>query len=503
MRSALSALLLAGLLTGCADPPDPGVLRMGLSNPPQNLDPRYATDATSSRVNRLLYRRLVEFDARSRPIPSLATWERTAPDRYRFTLGAEGRTFSDGRRLDAEDVLATYRSVLDPRMGSPHRALLAMVSDIRTLGPDSVEFVLDRPDPLFPAYLAIGILPADLIATGHPFERTPVGSGEFRFVSWPEQGRLVIERVWDRQRFEFVAVPDPNVRVMKLLRGEIDMLQNDLPPELFRLLRSRPDVVVDQTPGTNFAYLGFNLEDPVTGRAEVRRAIAHGIDRQAVIRHVFDGAAREAQAFFPPEHWAGADDLEPYRYDPALAREFLEGAGYGPSHPLQLVLKTSNDPFRVRLATILQAQLAEVGIEAEVRSYDWGTFYDDVKSGRFQMYGLSWVGVKTPDIFRYAFHSASVPPSGANRGRYRNPRFDSVLDQISGIDTIDRQAPLYAELQRILLQDLPYVPLWYEDQVVAARRGLDGYRVAPDGNYDGLKRARRPQPIAETHVAIR
>jgi peptide/nickel transport system substrate-binding protein len=122
----------------------------------------------------------------------------------------------------------------------------------------------------------------------------------------------------------------------------------------------------------------------------------------------------------------------------------------------------------------------------QVKSYDWGTFFGDVKAGRFQLYGLTWVGVRTPDIFRYAFHSASVPPDGANRGRYRSRQADWLIDTARAEPDLALQAVLYREIQRQLLADLPYIPLWYEDQVLAARRNLSGYRLAPDGNYDGL-----------------
>lgn len=492
MRCAwLWGLGLLVLLAGCGNPIEPNGIRMGLAGPPQNLDPRFATDATSSRVNRLLYRGLVDFDPEGRPVPALARWERLDPDRYRFTLGEAGRTFSDGGRLTAQDVVATFASILDPATRSPHRPLLALITRMAALGTEQVEFELSRPDPLFPAYLTLGILPAARIAAGHPFERAPVGSGSFRFLAWPEQGRLVLERVADGERLELQVVAEPSVRVMKLLRGEIDLLQNDLPPELFRWLQGRAEVRVEARPGSNFSYLAFNLEDPHTAKLAVRRAVAQAIDRAAIIRYVFDGAAREAQALFPPDHWAGAPDLVPHAYDPDRARALLAEAGYDETHPLRLVYKTSNDPFRVRLATLIQAQLAQVGIRVVVQSYDWGTFYDDVKSGRFQMVSLSWVAVRTPDIFRHAFHSGSVPPDGVNRGRYRSERVDAVLDDIAALEDLAPQVPQYRVLQRLLLEDLPYVPLWYEDQRLAARAEIGGYRLSAEGNYDGLQGVRR------------
>jgi peptide/nickel transport system substrate-binding protein len=473
-------------LVGCDNREAEGTLRMGLANAPRNLDPRFAPDATSERINRLLYRRLVEFDQVSLPAPSLAHWEQLTPTRYLFTLGEAGRIFSDGSRLDSEDVAATYTSILDPANASPHRALLSMIRDIRTDGPDRIEFAISAPDPLFPADLGIGILPTNLIGSGHPFQSRPVGSGPFRFVDWPESGRLRLERRRDGQRLELVTIKDPNVRVMKLLRGEIQMLQNDLAPELVDYLRGHSEVQVQEIGGANFSYLGFNLEDPVTGRLLVRQAIAHAIDREAILRFLFRGAGRRAEGMFPPEHWAGARELAGYAYDPARSRELLSAAGYGPERPLRLVYKTSSDPFRVRLATLIQAQLAQVGIRADVRSYDWGTFYGDIKAGRFQLYGLSWVGIRTPDIFRYVFHSASVPPEGANRGRYRSSRADRLIETARAELDLDRQADLYRGLQALLLEDLPYVPLWYEDQIYAFRNGVTGYRLAPDGNYDGL-----------------
>ncbi|MCG6862882.1 MAG: ABC transporter substrate-binding protein [Chromatiaceae bacterium] len=480
------AAVLCFPLTGCDDRVPDATLRMGLAAAPRNLDPRFATDATSERINRLLYRRLVELDARSLPVPSLAKWEQRSPTRYLFTLGDDGRAFSDGSRLDSEDVAATYRSILNPANASPHRALLSIIQDIRTDGPDRVELRLSEPDPLFPAYLGIGILPAALIRTGHGFQREPVGSGPFRFLAWHESGRLQLERRRDRQLLELLAVKDPNVRVMKLLRGEIQMLQNDLAPELVDYLRKRSEVRVREIGGANFSYLGFNLEDPVTGLLPVRRAIAYAIDREAILRFLFGDAGRLADAMFPPEHWVGADSLEGYAYDPTRAKALLSAAGFGRDRPLSLVYKTSSDPFRVRLATVIQAQLARVGVRVDVRSYDWGTFYGDIKAGRFQLYSLSWVGIRTPDIFRYVFHSTSVPPEGANRGRYRSPGADRLIETARAEQDLDRQAELYRDLQALLLEELPYVPLWYENQIYAGRNEVAGYRLAPDGNYDGL-----------------
>ncbi len=478
------------LLGGCGDT-GPETFRFGLKSAPITLDPRFATDAASTRVNRLLYRQLVDFDEQFKPLPSLAGWSQLSPQHYRFVLGDSGRVFSDGTRLNAEDVAATYEFILEESNGSPHRGAIKHIERIEVIDHDTIEFFLSKPDALFPGLLVVGIVPKSLLLEDHAFNRNPVGSGEFSMLEWPQDGRLVLERIRDKQRFEFIHVPKPTVRVLKLLRGEIDLMQNDLLPELVVWLEERNDVVISKVRGTNFAYLGFNMQDPIVGDRRVRRAIAHAVDREAIIEFLMGGSARTASAILPPEHWAGAPDLARIDYDPDRARALLEEAGYGAENPIKLVYKTSTDPLRVRIATIIQDQLKEVGIDVELSTYDWGTFYGDIKAGRFQMYSLAWVGIQMPDIFRYTMHSDSLPPAGANRGRFINARADELIESAEVASVLSEQAMLYRELQALLLEELPYVPLWYEDHYLVKRSGFEGYAMANDGNYDGLKTLRQ------------
>lgn len=474
-------------LSACSPTADQ-TLRIGLASAPVTLDPRFATDATSSRINRLLYARLVEFDERQLPVPGIAQWRVISPTHYRFTLRASdaGRIFADGSRLTAQDVKATYDAVLNPANASPHRATLSIIKRIDVLDDETLDFYLSKADLLFPGYLVIGILPAAKIIAQHPFNRQPVGSGPFRFMAWPEEGRLQLLRLRDRQRISFIRVSDATVRVLKLLRGEVDMLQNDLSPEMVQYLERKKDITVTRARGSNFTYLGFNLDDKIAGQQDVRRAIALAIDRKKIIRYVMGNAARPASALLPPEHWAGNPDLPMLPYDPDAARALLGKLGYSPEHPLNITYKTSTNAFRVRLATVLQSQLKAVGINVDLRSYDWGTFYGDIKAGNFQMFSLSWVGIKTPDIFRYVFHSESVPPNGANRGRFKDAAVDRLIEVAGNATTLESQGKAYRELQQRLLETLPYVPLWYEDHVFVSRQGISGYSLGLDGNYDGL-----------------
>lgn len=473
--------LLCLLLLGCGNPAGHEEIRFAMAQGPLNLDPRYATDAASERVNRLTYHALVDFDEHSKPRPDLASWQQLSPTHYRFRLSQYGRRFHDGSTLSAEDVAATYRSLLVLR-NSPHTAEFANIGNVQAMDADTVDFILHMPDDGFPSRLIIGILPAALIETNHDFAHAPIGSGPLKFVSW--KGALRLERLQDRQLFVLQEVRDPTVRVLKLLRGEVDLLQGDLPPELVGYLQKQPGIEVSYSAGSNFSYLGFNLQDPQLKNPLIRQAIAHAIDRTAIIRHALVNGSREAGAILPPEHWAGNPELKPYEYDPALARELLKKAGI--QLPLKLLYKTSTDAQRVRLATMMQAQMRPAGIELEIRSLDWGTFFDDIKHGKFQLYGLTWVGIKTPEIYRLAFHSDSVPPKGANRGVFQDQRMDALIAKAGA-----GKAGSWREVAAYAHEALPYAPLWYEGQFAAMRRGIAGYSLRPDGSWDGLAMVRK------------
>ncbi len=473
------------VITACSSPQSSAV-RFGLASAPISLDPRFATDATSSRINRLLYQRLVDFDEHFQPIPSLADWQLLSATVYRFQLRDHGRRFESGEQLTSVDVKATYEFILDPANASPHRGSLLNIARIDAIDDDNIDFHLHKADPLFPANLVIGIVPTNIVEQGEILTTRSMGSGPFRFVEWPSQDRLIIQRREDGQRVEFIHVQDATVRVLKLLRGEIDMLQNDLPRELVHYLEKKDAVSVEHLDGNNFSYLGFNQNDPALMDIRVRQAIAYAVDRKSIIRNLLGGRTVVANSILTPEHWAGLKSVPGYTYQPSRARELLLQAGFHHGHPLQLEYKTSSDPFRIRIATILQQQLARVGIKVKLRSFDWATFYGDIKSGRFQMYSLSWVGIKNPDIFRYVFHSQSIPPKGANRGRYSNPQVDRLIDAVEASVDIDHRTTLYRQIQQLLLQDLPYVPLWYEEHFIASNDNISGYQLVKDGNYDGL-----------------
>ena len=457
---------------------------------PLNCDPRYATDAASERVNRLIYQPLVDFDAASKPAWILGRSDAGSDTTYRFSLIKNRATFHNGAALTAADVKATYDSFLSDSpfylKDSPHTAEFANVNAIKIVDKNTVIFQLKQADTHFVEKLIIGILPKSLIDQNHDFSHHPIGSGPLSFVSW--QNKLILKRVKDGQLISLQEVKDPTVRVLKLLRGEVDLLQGDLPPELVKHLQSQPTVMVKTSMGANFSYLGLNMQDPVLKQLKVRQAIAYAINRQAIIDKVMVKNSRLAEVILPPEHYTnqmgtGSTSLAHRNYNPALAKKLLVEAGI--KLPLKLVYKTSTDAQRVRFATIMQAQMAEAGIDLEIRSLDWGTFFADVKQGNFQLYGLTWVGIKTPEIYAKAFGSQNFPPNGFNRGHFTDAQLDQLLAKE---DWPAATARIHAQL--------PYIPLWYEGQFAAMAKSINYYNPKPDGNWDDLAIIERSAVIA-------
>ena len=470
--------------TGAGNNKNELVIRFGITSAPVTLDPLYATDATSSRINRLLYETLIQFSDNDLPVPGIASWHKFNDRHYRFTLIKQS-FFHHGKQLTTRDVKATYEALLDPGTASPHRNALKHIERIEVIDDKTIDFHLSRSDPIFPAFLVIEIMPEDLLDADHPFNQQPVGSGAFEFSHWPFEGQLYLRRRDDQQLFELLTVKDPTVRVLKLLKGELDLIQNNLPPEHINYLKKQNNVQSVSMGGSNYTYLGFNLQDSLTGQALLRQAIAHALDRKRIIKFALGNAARSANGFFPPEHWVGLE-TQGLSYDLKKARAIMQKLGYSEVRRLKLTYKTSSDPFRIRIATIIQSQLKSIFIDVDIRSYDWGTFYGDIKQGKFQLYSLSWVGIKTPDIFRYVFHSESLPPAGANRGRLHDNKLDRLIEKAEQMSDLKIQADTYRKIQQRINTILPYVSLWYEDNIAFYRHNISGYRLSTDGNYDGL-----------------
>lgn len=500
-NSLIAAVLGSGLwLSGCSDQPDPGTVTMLIESSPGSLDPRVGTDAQAEHIDALLFDALVRRDEHFGLQPFLATsWETPDPLTWVFHLRTDVR-FHDGRPLTSRDVKWTIDSLLNGTVISVKAGSFATLDHIDAPDPATVIFHLKKPDPALPFNLcdgAIGIVPW---GSDRDFGRNPIGSGPFAFVSQQIDRDVVIQRAsayWETPariaRIRFAVVPDDTTRALELEKGSADVESNALTPDLIDSLSRDEHLVVDQGPGTNLYYLVFNLRDPVLRDVRVRTAIAEAINRTLLIQTLYRGQARLAESLLPPQHWAFTDAVEQHPYDPAAASALLDQAGYRRGHDgirFHIAEKTSNDETVRLVAVSMQQQLAQIGIALDLRSYEFATFYSDLTHGAFQLAPSRWIGGnENPDIYRYAFASASMPPHGSNRGFYANPELDSLIADATATSDRTQQRDDYVRVQQILAHDLPSLNLWYLNAVVVHNRRLSNIHPNPSGTFDFLRTA--------------
>src|SRR6266576_780015 len=450
------ALVSCFWLLSCSRKPDSDTLVMIIESSPANLDPRVGLDAQSERIDGLLFDNLLSRDEHLSVKPGLAErWEIPDPKTYIFHLHS-GVKFCDGRPLTSRDVKWSFDSLLQGKIHSTKGGAYRLVEKLDAPDDRTIIFHLKEPWAALLWNLAggegMGIVP---YGSGDEISRNPIGSGPFRY-----------------------------------LRADLE--SSTLTPDMEITLQHEPALRIMRGPGTRLAYMAFNLRDPILKDVRVSQAIAYALDRKPLIHYLWRDSVRLASSVLPPESWAYDPDVPQYLHDPEKSRQLLEAAGHPAVNGVRfhLTMKTSTEESSRAMAAVFQQQLREVGIALDIRSFEPATFLSDVMHGEFQVYSLRWLGGnEDPDIFEYAFHSARIIPNGANRQYYSNPRVDALIDKARAeIDQNARKRD-YAELQKILAEELPYIDLWYFDNVLVSSKRVSNLQLNPSGNYDFLKTA--------------
>jgi peptide/nickel transport system substrate-binding protein len=503
---ALAIAALAALAAGCgsgAPARDRSIIVVAVRTPPNNFDPRQGNDETSQRVGQLVFSSLMDVGPDLRVVPRLAI-RLDNPDPLTYVAHLRrGVKFHDGHELTAKDVVYTYASFLDPSYVSPFKGAFRVLQSVRALDDYTVEFRLHEPFAAFPAQLA-GVPPIVPADSGTTMRTFPIGTGPYRFVSAEEDlvTLAAFEGYFDglpnNSGIVLKVVPDDTMRGLELRKGSVDVVANDLPPDMVHQFETSGAFTVARDPGLDFSYLGFNMRDRVLKDKRVRHAIGYAINRDAIVNYLRRGLARPAVGLVPPQAWAFEPDVRTFPYDPARAMALLDEAGYrdpdgdGPQPRLRLSLKISTNEETRLQSTVIQQDLRRVGIDLDLRSYEFATFYADVLKGDFQIFSLQWVGgaLADPDIIRRVFHSTQVPPSGFNRGYYSNPEVDRLIDEASAAQSEAERRVKYSRAQQLIAEDAPYIPIWNRVNAIIAQPGFSGLHLPLTGDFQSLKDVR-------------
>ena len=494
---AVFALLFLVLSACNQRPPASDVITVAVLSSPNSLDPRIGSDETSQRVHQLVFDYLLALDEKLRVTGGLAThWDQPNPVTYLVYL-RKGVRFHDGHELTADDVVHTFGSFIDPAFVSPRKGAYRMLDRVEAVDPYTVRFTLKEPFGSFPIQLVMPVVPK---GAGPELRDRPIGTGPYKFVSYAVDDHVTLESFPDYFRgapanrgVVLKVVPDEIMRALELRKGTVDMVVNDLSPDVVHQLAAENAVTIAEAPGTDYAYVGVNMRDPVLKDRRVRHALGYAIDRQAIVDHLRRGLARPAVGILPPASWAFDDGVFQFTHDPQKAIALLEAAGHrdpdgdGPEPRLRLSLKVSTNEFIRLQAAVIQQDLKRVGIDLDVRSYEFATLYADVLKGNFQLFTLQWVGVSDPDMLRRVFHSKQMPPNGFNRGYYENPDVDRLIDAAMVAESDDERRQLYGAAQRVLAEDAPYISLWYKTNIAVSRTQLEGVKLTPSAEFTFLR----------------
>ncbi len=494
MSAALTATALLASATALAAT----TFNVGLDVEPGTMDPRLIRDTSATRMQELLFNGLVRLDAKLKPTPALATsWRYSSPTVLDVDL-RKNVTFHNGAKFTADDVVYTFKSVIDEKFNSPRRSFYTPITKIEAVNPYKVRFTLAKPYAPLIQYLDLGIVPKDAAEkAGANFGNTPIGTGPFKLVRWQKGGRIELaanDQYWGGRpkvdQLVIRAIPDNNVRLIALESGELDFIHSPVPPQDLDRLARNNQLTVQRATGLGYTYLNLNTKDPILSDKRVRQALAYLTDRQTISEELFYGMDTPGESFLLPGTSMYSATGKKYGFDPAAADKLLTQAGWVAKtkggirmkngKPLQLNLVTNIDPNRQQVLEFLQGEWRKAGIDAKVRAYDFAAMLNDLTAGKYQVSLIGFLNLTDPDRASYQqFTSGGT----SNYGKYSNPRVDALLERARTDTSTLRRKSLYAEAAKVVSEDAPYVFMLNQGYVAIYNKRVAGYVLNPAGSW--------------------
>lgn len=514
------AMVLAGPSSLAAPTATPTTLVYCSEGSPRTFNPQMGTDGpTFNASSRPIYNRLVDFEkGGTKVIPSLAESWAISKDKTEVTFklrkGVQFQTtawFKPSRAFNADDVLFTFNRMRDANHpyhkvnGGVYEYFTSMemdklVKDVKKVDDQTVTFVLSRPETPFLANMAMdfaSILSAEYgdnllkAKTPEKMDLQPVGTGPFQFVRYEKDSQIRFEA--NANYFEgkpkidklvFAITIEPNVRAQKLKRGECQFVAEpsvlDLPT-----LRKEMGLSVVEREGLNVGYLALNVEKKPFGDVRVREAIAKALNRKTYLDAIYQGQATMATNPIPPSMWSYNKSVKDTTYDVAAAKKLLAAAGFPNGFETTLwymPVTRAYNPNAKKMAEMMQADLALIGVKAKLVTYDWSTYLDKARNGEHEMLLMGWIGDNgDPDNFLGTLLSCAAVKGGSNYSRWCNKDFDKlVMDARQASDQKTRTA-LYMKAQEVFKKELPWITIAHAKAFRAMDKRVKGYTMSPFG----------------------
>ena len=512
-------ILLLLLPPGCRTRSDAFVIALG--DPVRTIDPigSPSVDAASERVRTLMFNTLVKKDEKFDYVGELASDIKRSDDGLTYTFNLrDGVKFHDGRVLSSADVKYTLDLVFSSNFAKSASFYEGAGADKHSLiksveAPDGRTIVITLIKPW--VGLLSNLVAIAIIAQGsYESQKThPVGTGPFKFINYDETQSVcdveAFPEYWEGasklQSVRVRVLSEMNALQAELQSGRLDIapMPTSLTPDAIRRLEQDPNLQVKAFPGSNVALLTINTSSAPMDNVKVRQAVAYAIDRESLLNKLVLGLGKIAHSIIPEESWAYSAG-HTYSFDPAKAKQLLDEAGFrdpdgdGPRLRFDkpLIFKLSGSSLAGRqYAGVIQNNLKQVGIPMEIQTQEQNAFFDDLRRGNFQIAYSQWVGGNQDPIFyKDLFATSEIPTEtrpSRNRSRYSNKDLDALLDQ--AVNTFDRQKgkDLYTKIQEIVSRDVPVFPLWYQSNVVIARKNVQNINVNASGDWGFIRNLSR------------
>jgi dipeptide transport system substrate-binding protein len=488
---------------------------------PENFNPQINTTGTSFDAARPIYNQLVEFEPGTvNVIPGLAESWTVSEDGKTITFNlrkgvkfGSTKSFTPTRDFNADDVIFSFERQWKPDhpfhkvsggaydyfndMGMPDLLDSVVKKDDHT-----VVMTLKEPNAPMIANLAMdfaSILSAEyadaMLKAGTPekVDQEPVGTGAFEFVAYQKDAVIrykAKETYWDGKpaidNLVFAITPDPTARFAKMKANECQVMIAPNPADL-DAMRADASINLMEQAGLNIGYLALNSQKPPFDKKEVRQAINMAIDKAAIIKEVYQGAGQAAVNPIPPTIWSYSTATKDYEYNPDKAKEMLKAAGVEnlESDLWWMPVQRPYNPNAKRMAEMMQADLAKVGINAKLVSYEWGEYRKRLQAGEHQMGLLGWTGDNgDPDNFFFLLGCAGGTPAGQNIAKWCNEQFTADLLKARTLSDKAERTKIYEGMQANFKEEAPWFTIAHSTVFEPVRKEVEGYKVSPLGRHE-------------------
>lgn len=457
---------------------------------PVGLSPIETNDSVSSAIIEQIYETLFVRNPKTMEIePNLAeSYEN--PNNLTWVIKLKkGVKFQDGTDFNAEAVKYTFDKFRDPKTAAPRASLLKPIESVEVQ--DDYTVVIKTKEPYGPMLAALSHTNASIVSPTADKQgnlmKQPVGTGPFKFVSQIEGDSVTLEANNDYrlgapklQKVTFKVVPEVSTAISMLQTGEVQLIDR-VPAEQLERVKSIGNVEFIQREGTPVYYLGFNMEKAPMNDLKFRQAVAYAINREAYVQQL-KGLGVQSNSIIGPKVFGYDPSAEEvgYNFDQAKAKQLVKENGFGDT---EIKILAANNASYLKMAEIVQAQLAEVGINAKIESMEWGTFLDVSKKGEFDITFLGWTNSTADgsELLYPNLHSDNIGAS--NRTRYSNPEFDKLVNESRNIvDQAERKKKLDAA-NKMAIQDAPWIVMNHGIVTAAYNKSVKGFEMDPTGQW--------------------